>query len=275
MSECIGNSFILNGELQPTEIFNNSLVYEGDSIYEVLRISGGRPVFFYDHFDRLMMSVLLQNKGMLASIEEMKRDIIALVKSEKKREINLKIVFNYNKTFNYIVYLIKSFYPTPEQYKKGVRGTLFTAERKDPESKVINHKLRTDICNKLLMEGAYEAILVNKNNCITEGSRSNLFFIKGDNLFTAPDESVLNGITRKHVIDICRGKGIDIEFSYTNAERINEYDCAFMTGTSPGLLPFYSIDNNFFKVEHHLITSIRDIYLARVKESVDRFSIQK
>jgi branched-chain amino acid aminotransferase len=272
MSECIGNVFVLNGELQPTEIFNNSLVYEGDSIYEVLRIVKGRPVFFPDHLERLKTSVSLQKKTMLASVEELKRDIVSLIKSEKQKEINLKIVFNYYKSENYLVYHIKSVYPTADQYKKGVRGTLFFAERKDPESKVINHKLRSEICNKLLIESAYEAILVKKDGSITEGSRSNIFFIKGDRLFTAPNEAVLNGTTRKQIIRICRENGIDLEFISVKADRISEFDCIFMTGTSPGLLPFYCIDNNFFKVDHPLINKIRDIYQAKLKESLDQFS---
>jgi branched-chain amino acid aminotransferase len=272
MSECIGNVFILNGELQPTEIFNNSLVYEGDSIYEVLKIVGGRPVFFLDHLERLKKSVSIQKKTLLASVEDLKRDIISLIKSEKQKDINLKIVFNYYKRENYLIYLIKSIYPTPDQYKKGVKGTLFFAERKDPESKVINHKLRSEIYNKLMIDGAYEAILVNTESNITEGSRSNIFLIKGERLFTSPDDAVLNGITRKQIISICRVNGITLEFISLKADKINEFDSIFMTGTSPGLLPFYCIDNNFFKVDHHLINTIRTIYLAMAKESLAQFS---
>jgi branched-chain amino acid aminotransferase len=269
MSECIGNNFILNGELQPTEIFDNSLVYEGESIYEVIRILKGRPVFFSDHIDRLAKSALLQKKSMLATIDDLRRDITALIKSEKQKDINLKIVFNYSATSNYLIYFIKSIYPTSEQYKKGVKGTLFIAERKDPESKIINHKLRTEIYNKLLIESAYEAILIKKDNSITEGSRSNIFFIKDDKLFTAPDEEVLNGITRKHIISICRENGIDLEFKLIDADKLYEYSSVFMTGTSPVILPFYNIDNFYFKVNHPLITQLREKYLLRAGKSLD------
>ena len=272
MSECIGNNFILNGELQPTEIFNNSLVYEGDSIYEVIRIIRGRPVFFSDHMVRLQTSALLQGKVMLATIEDLRKDITVIMRTEKQKEINLKIVFNYYKKENYLIYLINSVYPTADLYKKGVRGTLFYGERKDPESKVINHKLRSEIYNQLLIGSAYEAILVNKDNNITEGSRSNIFLIKGNRLFTAPDETILKGITRKQIISICRENDIELEFSLINADRINDFECVFMTGTSPGLLPFYCIDNSYFKVNHQLITVIHDLYLTRVKESLDQFS---
>jgi len=273
MNECFGNNFILNGELQPAGIFDNSLVYEGESVYEVLRMVRGLPVFFYDHAERLKTSVRLQGKKMLSDIDRLRKDIITLSESEKKKEINLKIVFNYNDTeANYLIYFIKPIYPTADQYKKGVRGILFHAERKDPESKVINHKLRSEIYNKLILEGAYEALLVNHKNCITEGSRSNIFFITGDKLITAPEKAILSGITRKHILDICRGNGIDVEFNCINADKISEYESVIMTGTSPAVLPFYCIDNKFFNAKHHLISLLRNLYLVKVEESMHRFA---
>ena len=275
MSECFGNSFILNGELQPTELFDNSLVYGGDSIYEVIRMIKGLPVFFDDHFERLTTSARLQQRRMLAGRDTLMKDILALKKSGKKKEINLKIVFNYNKSDNYLLYLIEPIYPTIEQYKKGVKGLLFFAERKDPESKVINHKLRSEIYHKLIIEGAYEALLVNKNNCITEGSRSNIFFIKDQYLVTAPEEAVLSGITRKHILEICKETGIDVKFTSVKTDKISEYESVIMTGTSPVVLPFYCIDNIFFKVNHPLIAQFRNMYLIRAEESIRRFGTEK
>jgi branched-chain amino acid aminotransferase len=268
MSECIGNNFILNGELQPTEVFDNALVYEGNSIYEVIRIFSGRPLFFSDHFERLTMSALLQKKPMLSSMEDLRKDITLLIKSEKQKEINLKIVFNYNESSNYVVYLIKSIYPTKEQYRKGVKGTLFHAERKEPESKVINHRLRSEIYNKLLLESAYEAILVKNDGTITEGSRSNIFLIKENTLFSAPNEEVLNGITRKCIINICRELGIEIQFTLIKVDTLKNYDTVFMTGTSPVVLPFSSIDNINFKVNHPFINLLRETYFDRAGKSL-------
>jgi branched-chain amino acid aminotransferase len=274
MSEWIGKNFVLNGDLQPTELFDKSLVYEGDSIYEVIRMWKGRPVFFSDHIERLKTSVKLQRKEMLAGINELRKDVLTLIRYEKRKEVNLKIVFNYSESDSRLVYLIEPVYPTGEQYKKGVKGILFFAERKDPEAKVIDHKLRSKIYNKLVHDGAYEAILVNKDNCITEGSRSNIFFIKNEKLFTAPDEKVLSGITRKHLIDICRENGIDITFTCINAESISDYDCVFMTGTSPLVLPFNNIDNSYFNPGHKMVTFLRNQYLMRAEESIRRFDEQ-
>jgi branched-chain amino acid aminotransferase len=276
MNECFGKKLILNGKSESADLFDNSLVYEGDSIYEVIRMVKGSPVFFYDHMERLATSVSLQKKKMLADADSLKKDIIQLSKSEKKKDINLKIVFNYNKgEENYLIYFIESIYPTDDQYRNGVKGILFYAERKDPESKVINHKLRSSIFHKLILEGGYEAILVNENGVITEGSRSNIFFLKNDVLYTAPDNMVLGGITRKHILDICAENDITVKMVCLKAAKLSEYEAVFMTGTSPVVLAFNSIDDQKFKVRAPVIDKLRQLYLARSEESIAGFRIGK
>lgn len=272
MNECFGNKFILNGELQPSALFDNSMVYEGDSIYEVIRMVRGNPVFFDDHMERLAASVNFQNKKQLADNPELRNAIKYLARADKKKEINLKIVFNFNKgSENYLVYFIEPVYPSDIQYKSGVKGILFYAERKNPESKIINHKLRSSIYHKLIVEGAYEAILVNDDNLITEGSRTNIFFLKNETLVTAPDNTILNGITRKHILEICRENKIAVEFACLNAANITDYDAVFMTGTTPAVLPFNSIDGIPFNVYQPLVDKLRRLYLIKAKDSIRTF----
>ena len=272
MIECAGKKFILNGELQPAELFDKSLVYEGDSVYEVIRLVNGCPIFFHDHMERLIMSVKLQKKDHLADISLLREAIIVLAKIEKKRDSNLKIVFNYKKSGNsFLIYFIESVYPTQIQYQKGVKGILFFAERKDPKAKVINHKLRSSICNKLIAESAYEAILINEDNVITEGSRTNIFFLKNDCLITAPDNMVLNGITRKNILEICTENKVKVKLECVKVSNIKDYDAVFMTGTSPIVLPFSSIGNDLFNVKFPLTESLREFYQTKVDESIRQF----
>jgi branched-chain amino acid aminotransferase len=269
MTECAGKKFVLNGELQPAEIFDKSLVYEGESVYEVLRLVKGFPVFFNDHMERLIASIKMQKRDVLADPVLLRKAITSLTKDEKKRNANLKIVFNYKgSAANYLIYFIETTYPTRIQYQNGVKGVLFFAERKDPESKVIDHKLRSSICNRLIAESAYEAILVNEENCITEGSRSNIFFIKNESLVTAPDNLVLSGITRKHILEICKGDHIKVEYNCVKVSDIDKYDGVFMTGTSPMVLPFSNIGDNYFNVKIPLIEKLRNSYLNKALESI-------
>lgn len=272
MNECFGKKFVLNGIIETSDLFDNTLVYEGDSVYEVIRMIKGSPVFFNDHMERLSTSLRLQKKKPLVTVEKIRQDIVNLSKTEKKKEINLKIVFNYNKgEANYLLYFIESIYPTEEQYLNGVKGILFYAERKDPASKVINHRLRSSIYQKLILEGAYEALLVNEKGEITEGSRSNMFFLKKDILYTAPEEMILSGITRKHILEICSEKGIEVRMKTVKAAKINEYDAVFMTGTSPMVLPFNSIDGKQFKTRMPVVESLRRLYFERAEASIAGF----
>ncbi len=272
MNECFGRKFILNGSLQPAESFDNSMVYEGDSVYEVIRVVKGNPVFFSDHMERLESSARIKNKKALADRQMIRKDFINLLKTEKRKEINLKIVFNYNQgSGNYLAYFIEPIYPSEEQYARGVRGILFRAERKEPESKVINHRLRSSIYHRLILEGGYEALLVNDNGCVTEGSRSNIFFLKGETLTTAPDDTVLNGITRKYILDICRDHHKEVVFRCVPAGSISEFEAVFMTGTSPMVLPFCCIGDVNFRTDVALIEKLRQLYIEKTEESIRGF----
>jgi len=272
MNECFSKKFILNGIIQPSVRFDNSLIYEGDSVYEVIRMVKGAPVFFHDHTDRLYNSVKHQQQEPLASSETIRKAVIALSRSDSRKETNLKIVFNYNNGVkNWLVYFTEPAYPSADQYKTGVKGILFRAVRKDPESKVINHKLRSEIYHRLILEGAYEALLVNEHNLITEGSRSNIFFVKGNTLLTAPDNLILNGITRKHILEICSSENIKTEIKCVSSSDIENYDSVFMTGTSPTVLPFCCIDDKLFDAGLPLLGKLRKIYMEKAEESVRRF----
>ena len=272
MNECFGKRFILNGELQPDDQFDNTMVYEGDSIYEVIRMTRGNPVFFDDHMERLATSTRLQKKDMLADAETIRKDIISLAKADKKKEVNLKIVFNYNKeSSNYLIYYIEPIYPSEKQYMEGVKGILFYAERKDPGSKVINHKLRSSIFHKLILDGGYEALLVNEKGEITEGSRSNIFFLKNNTLVTAPENVILCGITRKYILDICTENNIKVKLACVKADLLSEFESVFMTGTSPMVLPFSHIDNKRFNVKVPLISELRRLYIIKAEESIGKF----
>ncbi len=272
MTECYGKKFIMDGELYPANHFDNSMVYDGNSIYEVIRMVKGKPVFFHDHMERLATSAWLQRKRRLADEEKLKTDILSLTRADKKKLANLKIVFNYKKEENhYLIYFIEPIYPSENQYINGVKGILYYAERKDPGSKVINHKLRSSIYHKLILEGAYEAILVNDHDQITEGSRSNIFFLQHDRLVTAPDKYVLNGITRKYIIDICNEQHIPVDMKCVTVKDLKDYDAVFMTGTSPVVLPFCCIDNRQFRVNLSVLARLRKLYLQMAEESVRQF----
>lgn len=272
MTEYTGRYFILNGELQPVELFSNSLVYEGESIYEVIRVLKGTPMFFREHINRLFASLRHKHRRSLATMDEIRRYIIALSRSERRKEANLKIVMNYGDgTETLLIYFIESIYPSEEQYLNGVKGLLYAGERETPSSKVINHRFRSNISRLLLLEKGYEAFLVNMENLITEGSRSNIFFIKNNYLYTAPDNLVLNGVTRHQILNICQEQNIPVVMRCASVFELESFDAAFMTGTSPMVLPLNMIGDVVYKVDLPLIKQLRELYIRKAEESLTLF----
>ncbi len=274
MSECYGNFFIVNGELTPSALFKNSDVYEGEAVYEVIRMINGLPLFFEDHISRLEQSVRHTGREMDLSPSTLARDLIRLKKEAGIREANLKIVLNYKRDnkLTALLYFIEPLYPTQQQYREGVRTVLYEAERRRPEIKLINHRLRSSIYHKLIAENAYEAILVNSSGEITEGSRSNLFFVKDETLHTAPDNMVLGGITRKHILELCGENNIEVVNKAVKREMVTHFDSLFMTGTSPMVLPVRYIDNIGYKVNNSLVNRVKTLYEERVKSNLTDFA---
>ncbi len=76
---------------------------------------------------------------------------------------------------------------------------MFKIVRNNPNIKQYNHVYQQQVREFILKTNIYEALLRDDMNCITEGSKSNVFFIRKECVMTAPGEKVLKGITREKV----------------------------------------------------------------------------
>lgn len=248
MSECYNNYFIKNAEVLSKDEFKDKNISEGTSLYEVIRVIEGVPLFLDRHLKRLNNSATLIHKHLWLNTNDIRNKLFKLIEINNYIEGNIKIVFNIgnndiNEEKNFYAYFIESHYPTEEQYKNGVNTVFCFMERSNPNAKIINKELR-EYTDKLIKDSkAYEAILVDKYGNITEGSRSNLFMVKGDKVTTAPLNDVLPGITRDIIIEICKAEGIEFKEERINFEEIKELDAIFISGTSPKILPIKKIND--------------------------------
>jgi branched-chain amino acid aminotransferase len=241
--EIIENHFISNGSVFETNQINEITIAQ-PSIYEVIRIMNGIPVFLEDHMERLLSSAASLDSRIQAIIQSITLDIEKLIKINNYPEKNIKLlVFNLEKEIpDYIMCFIKSAYPSQEQYSHGIHCVLVHEERRNPNAKIINNQLREIVNLKLKESNAYEALLVNNKGEITEGSRSNLFFLVEGNIYTAPTQDVLIGITRKYIIKACNNLNLEIIEQPISFSMLDYAEGAFITGTSPKLLPIASIE---------------------------------
>ena len=93
-------------------------------------------------------------------------------------------------------------------------------------------------------KGFDEALLLNEDENIAEGSGQNIFYVKNGELFTNDEKSsILMGITRETIIDIASDIGIKTNITNLTLEDTLNADEAFFSGTASEVTPIKSIDN--------------------------------
>lgn len=221
-------------------------------IYEVLRVIEGKPIFLENHFNRMRNSFELISEDADITYEEISNRVYDLIKKENKLEGNIKITYEvYSKELK--VFFIEHSYPSKEMYENGVKTILYFGERENPNAKIVNEGFREKVNKEIRNNEAYEAILVDSNGSITEGSKSNIFMVKENKLLTSPVKAVLPGITRGEIIALAKKLKIEVEEIEYKYSDINELDGMFISGTSPKILPIKQVNDISLDVNNSII----------------------
>jgi branched-chain amino acid aminotransferase len=271
MSDCLHTYFIRNSTDVPVSLWDKSIHNTGKSVYEVIRVIEGVPLFLDDHLERFTNSLHLSGLKSGMSVMEIKRALKRLIKINEVSLGNIMFMFHYNGIDAeplFMAWFIPHFYPSGNDYKYGVRLILFHAERENRQAKVLNQELREIIRQKVVESGAYEALLVDREGFLTEGSKSNFFALKNGILYTAPEEEVLLGITRKYIFEICKKAGIGIREEKVHESELSNYDACFVSGTSPKILPASAIEHHEFKTENQVLKTIMHEYDKLIREYI-------
>ena len=241
------------------------------SIYEVLRVKKGVILFKQDHLNRIKNSAEMLGFKLDKTTEEMSEEMEYLVEINGATNHNIKSVCNdFNKDRqNFLYYITGGSYNIEDVPKDGAKAIIFKAERENPNIKTINTSQRDLINDELQKQGALEALLEDEDGNITEGSRSNMFFVKKDKLYTAPSKKVLLGITRSKVMKICEELGIEVVESDINKTELSHVDGIFMSTTPIGVLPILSIgDMKLNPLDNEIIKEVVKGYEELTEEYV-------
>lgn len=98
--------------------------------------------------------------------------------------------------------------------------------------------------HEALSKGADEALLLDKNGNISEGSGENIFIVKNGEIHTPKTDYCLNGLTRQSIIQIAKDQNIKVIETNLKYEDLVMADEAFFTGTAVEVTPITSIDSN-------------------------------
>lgn len=250
----IHNFFIYDGEIRPNTQFIPSENEGG--VYEVLRVIEGVPLFLEDHLSRFFHSARLASKIIRFTESQMTDMLSRLIRQNNQKEGNILISCkDHLKAF-----FITHSYPAPEMYIHGVECGILRAERENPNAKVFQTTVRQNANRMMEESGFFEVLLMDHFERITEGSRSNVFFVSGTQIITPPGNEVLLGITRQKTIEMARQLDITLREHDVYFKDMMSYDAVFITGTSPKILPVRKIGEMGFDPANGLLQKLIRYY---------------
>lgn len=233
----------------------------GYGLFETLKIVDGNICFMEEHFNRLKKScaelnlkfeydlcIIQEYANNLVSSCGMSSGSIKILYAKDKDKYNLLMTTNENKY-------------TLEKYKKGFSICIASSKR-NPYSKLtyiksnnyLENILEKTIANK---KGYDETVFLNTNDNISEGSYTNVFFIK-DNIIYTPSIScgILPGIMRDKVIDLINKLSIKIEIGKFKIDDMFKADEIFITNSLMEIMPVWKLENKKFNLTNNIITKL-------------------
>jgi len=252
----LGKTYVINGV--PLDVSGFKPDMSLDIYYEVVRLIEGKLLFLHDHLDRLKNS-LAGSALEFPGGDTILKNLSLLLENNSYSQGNIRICLQPSTDNNsdLLCYFVPYFYPEASNYLEGVRLLSYPHIRPNPGIKKWDDGFRSSVGKFIRDQGIYEAVLLNRKGQITEGSRSNLSFIdQQGSLVTVPDKQILPGITRKYVLKIAQQEGIPVIEKSIALDSLDAFTSAFISGTSPKVLPVKTLDKYSFEVSHPVLQEL-------------------
>lgn len=237
----------LNGEFISRDQAKISVLEPGFlyswGLFETMRSYNNNIVYFDAHLKRIKNSCKLINIRFPYTFDKLKEIIKNTIKMNNFSDAYVRLTLWKAQSSTGTLIIIKKYQPYPSiEYINGFRACI------SPFRQIENSFLaRLKTTNYLFYQLAYaeakkkkfdEAIILNNRGYIAEGSRSNIFLIKDNELFTPALESgCLNGVTRKVIFDLAEKYKIRISEGKFTLQDLCEADGAFLTNSLIGVMP--------------------------------------
>ena len=249
----INNKFV-NFKSAKIHIEDRGLQF-ADSVYEVIAVLDNNLIDLDFHLKRLKYSLRELEIKFTINKKNLNNIFLNLIKKNKTRNgiIYLQITrgiqfrehkYQKNLTPTLIVYTRNKRFNLPGKKFVGVNTITYQDLRwKRRDIKTVNLLPNIIAANMAKKKNAYEAILI-QNGKVTEGTSSNIWIIKRNNLITHPANSdILKGVTRTSLLKIIKKTKLKlIEKQFTQKQLINA-DEVFLTSSGSFITPILKIDN--------------------------------
>ena len=253
----------LNGEFVESDkasvsVFDHGVLY-GDGVFEGIRAYGGRVFRLGEHIDRIFAAAKAIALEIPMTKAELSQVVVDSCKKNNLTDCYIRLVVTRGKgnlgisplncekpTVFCIAAGIKLY--TDEQYEKGM--SVITSVQRRNKATIVDPQIKSlNYLNNILAKieanraGAAEAIMLNHDGIVTEATGDNIFIVKNGEILTPPVYiGILDGITRRTVIEAAKKEGIlvrETEFTLFNVYNADE---CFLTGTAAEAIAVTSVD---------------------------------
>ncbi|HEY9651150.1 MAG TPA: aminotransferase class IV [Coleofasciculaceae cyanobacterium] len=244
----------LNGKYVPFDQaclpLNDLGIVRGYGVFDFLRTYNGIPFKLQEHIQRLQKSAQLIGLSLPWSTEELEAIAQNTLGRNTFPESNIRIVVTGGSSTDFITplgqpSLMVIITPVSEYprgyYEQGVKAITVQIDRFFPTAKTLNYISAIDALQQAKQTHAVEALYVNQQSHVMEGTTTNLFVFRGSQLIT-PKENILNGITRAVVLELATNKFDVLEQPIYHSE-LSSCDEAFITSSTKEIMPIVQIDD--------------------------------
>jgi len=219
-------------------------------LFETMRSYNRRIVYFDEHLTRIKSSCKFIDLKFPYSINRFKNIIKKAVKINAVRDVCIRLTLWKSKPGTGILVTVKKYNPySLEKYKRGLIAAIATFQQNEnsllAQIKTTN-RLFYELClQEAKGRGFDEAIIINNSGYITEASRSNIFLVNNNEIFTPYLKcGCLDGITRRVIFDLAKKHKIkEHEGNFTLQDLYNA-DETFLTNSLIGVIPLVSTERH-------------------------------
>jgi branched-chain amino acid aminotransferase len=258
----------LDGEMVPwreakTHVLTHTLHY-GMGVFEgvrAYRAEEGTAIFrLQDHTERLFRSAHILGMPIPYDREILNEAQLAAVRDNKLMSAYIRPMCFYGsegmglRADNLKVHVMVAAwewgaYLGAENMEKGIRIRVSSFTRHHVNITMCRAKANGNYMNSMmalqeaLRDGYDEALLLDAEGYVMEGSGENIFIVRDDVIYTPDLTSALDGITRKTVMELAREMGYSVVEKRITRDEVYIADEAFFTGTAAEVTPIREVDN--------------------------------
>ncbi|MCP8615749.1 branched-chain-amino-acid transaminase [Salirhabdus salicampi] len=283
----MGSQWIfLSGEFVKKEdavvsVYDHGFLY-GDGVFEGLRVYSGNIFKLDEHLKRLYESAQSIMLNVPYTKEEFKQIIVETIRKNQLENAYIRVVVSRGvgnlgldptHCSNPRVIIIAealALFPK-ELYEKGLKlGSVSTRRNRpdvlSPQVKSLNYLNNILVKLEANQAGVDEALMLNDQGYVTEGSADNIFIVKNNVIYTPPVYlGALEGITRNAIIDLAKEKGYEVKEEPFTRHDVYVADEVFLTGTAAEVIAVVEVDRRQIQngkpgeVTNHLLSEFRKV----------------